>query len=364
MKLPVTKWILLFLAVPIAAVSIGSWQLMNWWSKVSAAPVTPETTAKVIKYQIKEGSTAQQIGRELESLGVIRSSQAWDLWSRWIAMQEPDGSYQAGTYELSTADSLEKNARKIWEGEVAQLSFTIPEGWNIRQMAAYFEDQGFFTAKEFLAAAERFDTKDFPWLPKITKGYPRLEGYLYPDTYQVAAGTLKPEDVIRQMLTQFEQVALPVYQKEKGKTNLSLAEWVTLGSIVEREAVVASERNLIAGVFTNRLKQSIPLASDPTVEYAFGITQTPDRPLTFQQVQTPHPYNTYVNAGLPPTPIASPGVESLKATLNPQKTDYLYFVAKYDGTHVFSRTMEEHLAAQDAIHDKREAEKKPESVAN
>ena len=99
------------------------------------------------------------------------------------------------------------------------------------------------------------------------------------------------------------------------------------------------------------------LGADPTVEYGLGIQQTPDQPLTFAQVQTPSPYNTYLNPGLPPTPIAAPGAPSLKAALYPAKTDYLYFVARYDGTHVFSRTLAEHEAAQKSIHDQRESSK-------
>ena len=122
------------------------------------------------------------------------------------------------------------------------------------------------------------------------------------------------------------------------------------------------ERSRIAGVFYNRLQKQMPLASDPTVEYAFGIEQTPDRPLTYREVEMPSPYNTYVNVGLPPAAIASPGKASLEATLNPEKTDYLYFVARYDGTHVFSRTLAEHEAAQTAIHDQRDAEKARESA--
>jgi UPF0755 protein len=124
---------------------------------------------------------------------------------------------------------------------------------------------------------------------------------------------------------------------------------VTLASIVEKEAVVPQERSRIAGVFTSRLRQGWTLGSDPTVEYALGIRQTADQPLTFDQVKIASPYNTYINPGLPPTPIASPGLASLKATLYPEDTPYLYFVARYDGTHVFSRTLAEHEAAQAAI---------------
>ena len=154
--------------------------------------------------------------------------------------------------------------------------------------------------------------------------------------------------VVDVMLDRFETVALPIYQ-ETPEPNLSLLEWVTLASIVEKESVVPDERNLIAGVFTNRLVRGMPLGADPTVEYGLGIRQTKDQPLTWTQVETPSPYNTYLNPGLPPTPIASPGQASLAATLSPEATDYLYFVARYDGTHVFSRTLAEHEAARDEI---------------
>ncbi|MEO1070350.1 MAG: endolytic transglycosylase MltG, partial [Cyanobacteria bacterium J06638_6] len=145
----------------------------------------------------------------------------------------------------------------------------------------------------------------------------------------------------------FETAALPIYQQTQ--TDLSLLEWATLASIVEKEAVVPDERTLIAGVFTNRLAQNIPLGADPTVEYGLGIVQTKETPLTFNQVGTPSPYNTYLNPGLPPTPIASAGKASLEATLAPAPTDYLFFVARYDGTHVFSRTLAEHENARDNI---------------
>ena len=174
---------------------------------------------------------------------------------------------------------------------------------------------------------------------------PHLEGFLYPDTYQLDGDAISPEAVIKQMLGRFEQLALPIYQKNQKNTKLDLKEWVTLASIVEKEAVVASERNRISGVFNNRLNKGMTLGSDPTVEYALGIRQTKEKPLTFKQVETPSPYNTYINVGLPPTPIASPGIASLEATLTPENTEYLYFMARYDGTHIFSRTQAEHDAA-------------------
>ncbi|MEN9232202.1 MAG: endolytic transglycosylase MltG, partial [Thermostichus sp. DG02_5_bins_236] len=163
----------------------------------------------------------------------------------------------------------------------------------------------------------------------------------------------KAQTVVNAMLQRFISVALPLFQQHS--TPLSLHEWVTLASIVEREAVVPEERALIAGVFLNRLKQGIPLGADPTVEYALNIRQTPDRRLTLAEVRTPSPYNTYLNPGLPPGPIASPGLASLEAVLEPEETDFLYFVARYDGTHVFSKTLAEHEAAQLQIIRERQA---------
>jgi UPF0755 protein len=350
---------LIVLVLILSALGVSTWQAWNWWSWASAPAQASSGEVKPISLKIQPGTSAQAIGKDLEALGLIRSAKAWNIWTRWLTFNQQNGGFQAGTYQLSKAQSLPDIAGKIWSGEVIHSSFTIPEGWSIREMAIYFEQQGFFPAQDFMAAVNQVSPTAYPWLPasKSPEGFPHLEGYLFPDTYQVSGSPLKPEAVIKQMLDRFEQVAMPLYQQHQGKTRLSLAEWVTLGSVVEKEAVVPQERTRIAGVFFNRLQKGMPLASDPTVEYAFGIKQTPDRPLTYAQVETPSPYNTYVNPGLPPAAIASPGKASLEATLNPEATDYLYFVARYDGTHVFSRTLNEHQAAQNSIHDRRDAQK-------
>lgn len=316
------------------------------------------STAKII--QIAHGTSASQIGRELESAGLIRSALAWNLWARWLAWQKLEGGFQAGTYEVSPNQSLEEIASQIWSGQVVQQQFTIPEGWTLKQMADAFAAQGFFSADDFLAAARQIPYVDYSWLPA---GLPHLEGFLYPDTYVVPQDQITPEFVIQQMLNRFAKQALPLYTQYQRQhpsrrhsqsqllEPLNLRDWVTLSSIVEKEAVVGKERPRIAGVFLRRLQLNMTLGSDPTVEYGLKITQTPDQPLTLKQVKTPSPYNTYLNPGLPPTPIGSPGLSSLKAVLEPEKTPYLYFVARYDGTHVFSRTLREHEAAQAKIRD-------------
>lgn len=342
----VSKWLFYLALLPVIW-GVCAWQGWAWWSWASAAPKTAASAGNpaedaAVSIQIPDGTPSQKIGRDLEAAGLIRSASAWNMWARWLTLQNREGGFKAGTYELSPTQPLSTVAEKIWNGEVVQQSFTIPEGWSLQQMAEYFEAQGFFPAKEFMAAASQVPYAQYPWLPS---GLPHLEGFLYPDTYQLDGDRITPQAAIAQMLGRFEQVALPVYQQNQKNTKLDLKEWVTLASIVEKESVVASERKRIAGVFTNRLNKGMKLGADPTVEYALGIRQTKEKPLTFKQVETPSPYNTYLNVGLPPTPIAAPGLPSLEATLAPENTEYLYFMARYDGTHIFSRTQAEHDAA-------------------
>lgn len=352
----ISKW-LYYIALLPATLGICLWQGWEWWSWAQSPAVldqSPNSVAEqAVQIQIPSGTAALQIGNDLERAGLIRSSNAWRLWTHWMRLFDSEGGFKAGTYQLSSAESLPEIAEKIWQGEVMQLSFTIPEGWSLRQMSTYFESQGYFSAQEFLSAANQIPRDQFPWLPN---DLPYLEGYLYPDTYKLASEGVSPQQVIQQMLKQFEQVALPIYQQGKDQTQLTLAEWVTFASIVEKEAVIAEERPLIAGVFAERLRRGMRLETDPTVEYGLGIRQTADQPLTFAQVRTASPYNTYLNPGLPPTPIASPGLASLKAVLSPEETDYLYFVARYDGTHVFSKTLAEHEAATKTIRQQRQAQ--------
>lgn len=329
----------------------GSWL---WWVNATA-PVGGRN--KTVLVQVPEGATADAIGQQLQSLGLIHSLTAWKLWARLASLRNAQGSFQTGTYELSPQASLPLLAQTIWTGQVKQASFTIPEGWSLKQMGEYFEAQGWFSADAFAQAAQQIPRDRFTWLPQ---NLPFLEGFLFPDTYQIPLDQRsQPQLVIDTMLKRFETEALPLYQNRQGFAELSLNDWVTLSSVVEKEAVVAQERPLIAGVFWNRLRDGITLGSDPTVEYGLGIKQTQDQPLTLAQVNTPSPYNTYINPGLPPTPIASPGLASLKAVLAPTPTPYLYFVARYDGTHVFSETLADHERAQAAIRDQQDAQRAP-----
>jgi UPF0755 protein len=355
----ISKAAFFFVLTPIA-LGLAGWQGWAWWSWATA-PVLGRNAeeAAPVQIQIPTGTSGQQIGADLEVAGLIRSRLAWNLWSRWKTFREPEGGYQAGTYVLAPDQSLKDIAASIWAGDVVTRSFTVPEGWTRADMAAAFEEQGFFAADAFLQATQTVPLDRYPWLPR---DLPHLEGFLYPDTYQLPAETLTPEAIVALMLDRFETVALPAY--EGADSRFSLLEWVTLASIVEREAVVADERSQIAAVFNRRLEEGIPLGADPTVEYGLGIRQTPENPLTFADIQTESPYNTYIYPGLTPTPISNPGIASLEASLSPPDTEYLYFVARYDGTHVFSRTLAEHEAAQARIRDAIDAGEDPAEAAD
>ena len=370
-----------FLVLP-AALLLSGWQGWRWWSWAAATGGTatdsaadaevaaPEggedgelddgvaetdsaavATGETVRLTIEPGTSAQQIGYDLRQLGAIRSMAAWNLWTRLQDLQGREGGFLAGTYEIAPDQPMAAIAEQIWRGEVVEGSLTIPEGWSVEDIVAHLVDQELGSETEVRDALRQIDPTEFRWLPDESFAQPeqRFEGFLYPDTYIITEAAT-PEQVIRQMLQRFEELALPVY--EQGSSRYSLLEWVTLASIVEREAVVDDERQLIASVFARRLREGIPLGADPTVEYGLGIRQTPDRPLTYAEVQTDSPYNTYINPGLPPGPISNPGVESLKVSMDPPDTEFLYFVARYDGTHVFSRTLREHQRAQGQIRDR------------
>lgn len=339
------NWLFYIVAVPLSILTTGVVSSL-WWIWASAAPSSFNSQIRVT---ISEGMPTQIIGQELEDAGAIRSNLALRLWLQWQSLRGNQNiALRSGTYDFKTNQSLQQVVEQIQTAQLTEVKFTIPEGWSIAQMAQLFEERNFFPSQDFVIAAQRTSPRR-DWLPK---DIPSLEGFLFPDTYQILPSEATPDRIIDLMLDRFEQVALKTYQENQASTpkvKISLKDWVTLASIVEKEAVIESERRVISGVFWNRLRKNMRLESDPTVEYGLNIRQTPEAPLTLEQVRTDSPYNTYLNEGLPPGAIASVGLASLKATLDPAATDYLFFVAKFDGSHVFSRTLEDHEKALQII---------------
>jgi UPF0755 protein len=311
------------------------------------APADPNDTS-MVTVSIPPGSTANDIGAELQQLGLVRSS----LFFRYAADQAGvGGNLAAGDYDLSKSMSTAEIIQVLANGEVKRgLVATIPEGWRSEQIADRLQATGFASRDDFLkavAAPRSVPGADVLPQPNV----PRLEGYLFPETYQVpqqVSGS-QAADLMVRMFSQRVGDAV----RTPSSSKLTPDQVVTLASIVEREARVPDERPTIASVYLNRLAKNMPLQADPTVQYAVATRDGTAasaydywRNLTPDDLSVASPYNTYEHMGLPPGPICNPGEASIQAVLQPAQTDYLYFVAKNDGsgTHLFARTLVEHDA--------------------
>jgi UPF0755 protein len=306
-----------------------------------------------VPFVVAPGTPASLIGQELTAAGLIDDA---FLFEAYVRINGLAGSLEAGSYLLTPSMTIIEIATALQNSSAAAFSVTLPEGWRLEQMAEAFADAGTLTDDRYLVQARSgdlggLDLNRYPFLIQKPTGT-SLEGYLFPDTYRLPLTGLSGAEVLAQQLDVFKAKVLPLYDAAvaEGRTALTLHEVLTLASIVEREAVVPAERAAIAGVYLNRLAIGMKLDADPTVQYAMGY-----QPESGQWWKTPvfleeyssvvSPYNTYLNQGLPPGPIASPGVASIQAVLQPEQHDYLYFVAIPDGggKHVFARTYDEHI---------------------
>ncbi len=291
---------------------------------------------------IPPGSTTEQIANQLRDAGVIRSALAFRLRARQSGV---DGLFQAGQHVLRRNMSVDEAIQALQTADVHETVLTLIEGWRREEMAAYLQAQNALNASDFLVLTAQTDfARDvIGERPEQTN----LEGYLFPDTYRIEEDTTTDQFVER-LLNQFRRKIGGAVANGFTANGLSVHEAVTLAAIVEREAQVPAERPLIAGVFYNRLAIGMTLGADPTVQYALGYQESEGRwwkkALTLDDLRIDSPYNTYTNAGLPPGPICNPGFASLQAVAAPAATDYYYFVATGDGSHVFSRTLDEHNA--------------------
>lgn len=274
------------------------------------------------------GSGIRKLSNELKAGGVIRSSWHFILMAR---LRGHSHHLKAGEYLFSDDMTPDVILRKIVFGEVDYRKFTLPEGYSIYQAAELLEQKGFFKKSAFLEKC-----CDRGLLERLGIKEVSAEGYLYPATYNLSRGGGE-EQLIAQMIDKFNKTHT-VIQVE----GLSRHEVVTLASIIEKEAVSAAEKPIISSVFQNRLRIGMPLQSDPTAVY--GVRAFSGK-VSKADIQRPSPYNTYLNKGLPPGPIGNPGIDAVNAVINPAKTEFLYFVARQDGTHQFSRNLAEHNRA-------------------
>jgi len=286
---------------------------------------------------VEPGQSVSQVCAALADEGLIRSPTALTLAAygtgKWRCLQAGRHELDASMTAMEMLEALCRNSRQTWEW------VTIPEGFTLRQIAAAVAETGVTTASAFEREARRpalFETS-FPLPPN------GLEGYLFPDTYRLEAKA-DGGAAIAQMLRRFEEVVWRgLLREQEPDDGRSLHEIVTLASLVEGEAKIDEERPVIAGVLLNRLRRGQKLECDATVQYALGDGRKTR--LLHEDLEIESDYNTYLHEGLPPGPICSPGESSLRAAVEPAETPYLYYVARADGSHVFSKTYGEHLAA-------------------
>ncbi len=301
------------------------------------APVNPSGKIENIQVTVPPDATIASIAKSLSESKLIRSSFAFVLYTRLKGL---DSRLKAGEYLFESNQSTPEIINQLVAGRETYYRVTIPEGYNIKQIAGLLNNKKIIS-REALYDEINSGTFDYDFLTDYPDVQNKLEGYLFPDTYFFSKETTA-HGVIEMMLHRFaEKIQALDYQQKAQETGFTLHQAVTIASMVEKEARSSKERPIIAGVIKNRLSRKMPLQVDATIQFALG-RQEPK--IYYKDLEIDSPYNTYINTGLPPGPIASPGEASLLAAVSPVKTDYLYYVAKSDGTHAFAKTLQEHIA--------------------
>lgn len=300
-------------------------------------------TKKNAEVIIEEGSGSREIAKRLKEEGVIESQLAFLVR---LKFSEYSGKLQYGTYEVKNGMSMNQLFQMLaTEGAKENtINLTVPEGYTVEMIGARLEEKGVCTKKAFLEAASIKEGYDFEWLSDIEEKEGKkyiLQGYLYPDTYNIYK-TESPKEIITRMLENFEK-----HYKEI-ETDQSMDYIVILASVIERETSVPSERVTVAGVIENRLKKDMRLQIDPTALYPLTDGMYDKKKVTYDDLKIDSPYNTYRNKGLPVGPICNPSVDCMKAAANPEKHEYLYYHTKSADSkeHEFFKTYKEHINSQ------------------
>lgn len=315
-------------------------------------PITPGSEV-MSEFNIKEGEGTKEIALNLEKAGLIR----WGpLFRLYTLLEGISGNLQAGNYLFSRAMNIPEIAEKLVSGKVLKKEITIIEGWNVRDIGWYFENQGISQAEEFFElvgfpATDYRKPTDFP-NPKDFSGdfdflkdkvrNIGLEGYLFPDTYQIKKGE-NLEAIIKKILKNFNTKLTPVLREEIKKEKKTIFEIVTMASLLEKEVRTLEDKKLVSGILWKRLKAGMPLQVDATITY---LTQKKTTKISIEETKIDSPYNTYKYPGLPLGPISNPGLESIIAAIYPQESNYWYYLSIPDGTTIFSKNLKEHNIAK------------------
>lgn len=290
---------------------------------------------KTAMITIKDDMTAREIGDDLASRDLISNA----MWFRIAASLSGNASQiKKGTYTVQHSMSMQALLAKLTSGKSEAGRLVVPEGYTVQQIAQELEKMKIVDAADFLEAAKKSDN-----LKDYMKGNRQVtfpvEGFLFPDTYFIPDDATS-EDILKLMLDGFDRKLTPQLRQKIADRNMSIYQFMTLASLVEKEAKFDEDRMPIAAVFYKRLQIDMPLQSDATISYAMGTYKAA---YSIQETKYDSPYNTYQHAGLPPGPICNPGMECISAAADAPATDYLYFVADAQGHNHFSTTYEEHL---------------------
>lgn len=329
-----------FLVLPVVLVAlliIGVAGVLGF--RYAVSPPSDDKTA--IAFTVSKGESVAQIADHLTSEGLVRNSLIYRLFVRFSGFES---RLQAGKFKLAKNLSMKDLTYELARGTTDQAA-TILEGWRIEEIAEYFDKKQIVSREEFLEAAgsNRFNYDFLPTYTGLDQPYRRLEGYLFPDTYQIAAQS-SGESIIRILLKNFEARLGQSVRADAAKTKLSLAEVVRLASIVEREVHQESERPTVAGILLKRLQTpGWRLQADATTQYAVGREGSwwPKLQQNAREIAPESLYNTYAHDGLPPTPISNPGLSALKAVIYSKASDYWYYVSGKEGTVHYAKTLDE-----------------------
>lgn len=286
-----------------------------------------------VKLDVKRGESVSSISLLLEQKKIISSHFFFKLYYRIFYKKT---KLMSGEYYFDKPISMKEVISKMRKGEVLLYKTTVKEGLTIDEIARFLERSNNIDYRKFIEAS-----KNVSLIADLDKKAVNLEGYLYPDTYFVSKGT-ESDSIIKTMVRKFRERFSESYRWRAKELNMTMREIVTIASLIEKETASGDERALISSVFYNRLKIGMPLGCDPTIIYALKLKNEYTGKLGWKDLKIESPYNTRINKGLPPGPICNPGIDSIEAALFPERTEYLYFVAKDSKTHYFSKTLREH----------------------
>jgi UPF0755 protein len=301
-----------------------------WVDHQLHAPANPGSGK--VRFVVPPGSSFHDVAATLHTVGLIDSELVFDLYARYRHL---DRSVQAGAYQMDRGLNMEQILVALQTAVPEEIFITIPEGFTIEKTAQRLDQSSPIKGSDYLQLA-RTGKFDFNFLKARPAGA-SLEGFLFPETYLLPRNGTASQ-LINLQLSQFDHIWTPARQAEAAQAKLSVLQIVTLASIVEREARFDQDRPLVASVFYNRLAQGMPLQADATVLYAKGVWQSQ---VTLEDRKVNSPYNTYLHPGLPPGPIANPGLKAIDAALQPAHTDYLYYLSDPQGHNHYARTLPE-----------------------